>query len=277
MAVFFNDQYLDTEDALLKGTDLSIQRGYAIFDFLRTVHAQPLFLHDYLDRFFHSAAAMHLSLDKTKEELIAITYELLKQSAHREAGIRFLLTGGYSPDSFSPGTPNLIITCKKLIPVSAEKFEKGISIITYDHQRELPHIKTTNYLMAVWLQPLLKEKQAEDVLYYHNNYLTEFPRGNLFIVTKEGTLVTPAHNILHGITRKNIINLAKDFLRVEERDITSGELVQAGEAFYTSTTKRILPVIKVDNKIIGTGKPGKITRDLYQRFLLREQSSVISV
>ncbi|MEI9912277.1 MAG: aminotransferase class IV [Bacteroidota bacterium] len=162
-------------------------------------------------------------------------------------------------------TPNLIITCNPAKTATADDFEKGYSVITYEHQRQLPHIKSINYLVAVWLQPLLKEKGADDVLYHYNNIITEFPRSNVFIVTADNILVTPARNILYGITRKHVLSLAAGYLPVEERDITLPELMNATEVFLTSTTKKIIPVLHIDNNTIGNGKPGPVTRELYRQ------------
>ncbi|MBS4064337.1 MAG: aminotransferase class IV, partial [Chitinophagaceae bacterium] len=144
-------------------------------------------------------------------------------------------------------------------------------IITYDHQRELPHIKSINYLMAVWLHPLLEQKKADDVLYHHNNIITEFPRANVFVVTNENKLVTPAHNMLKGITRKFVLEQAATFMEVEERDILVDELIDASEIFLTSTTKRVIPVLKVNDHILGNGKPGSVVSQLWQRFISLEQ------
>ncbi len=264
MAVFLNDQFLENKDASLNIMDLSIQRGYAAFDYLRTVNGEPLFLADHLDRFYASAEAMRLPLSKTKEELTGVINELIKMSSISQAGIRLILTGGYSPDAYNPAEPNLLITCNPQTLPSAEDVKKGVSIITFEYQRDLPQVKNINYMMAVWLQPMLREKKADDVLYYQNNMLTEFPRANLFIVTKENVLVTPAENILLGVTRKKLIKLA-------ERNISKEELYNSSEAFMSSTTKRILPIIKADGKEIGDGHPGKITKEFYKKFLSLEK------
>lgn len=271
MAVFLNDQFLENAAASLNIADLSIQRGYAAFDYLRTVNSQPLFLDDHLERFSRSAEAMRLPLSKTKEELTAIINELVKQSSLSQAGIRLILTGGYSPDAYNTTIPNLLITCNPQVLPSEADFKKGISIITYEYQRDLPQVKNINYMMAVWLQPVLKEKKAEDVLYFSNNIVTEFPRANLFIVTKEKILVTPSENILLGVTRKKLIELAKDFITVEERNILKEELLHASEVFMCSTTKRILPIIKVDSIQIANGSPGDVTKKLYRQLLQLEQ------
>jgi len=274
MAVYFNNQFLQDEEAMLHVSDLSIQRGYGVFDFLRAVKDVPLFMADHLERFKASAAGMHLPLDKSLDELGKIIKELLRISLFPETGVRLMLTGGYSSNSYSFSTPNLVITCFPIKAATATDFERGLKIITYEHQRELPHIKSINYLMAVWLQPLIAEKQVDDVLYYKNNIITECPRSNLFIVTKDNKLVTPAHNILKGITRSKVLQLATSIMEVEERDIQLKELLDAAEVFLTSTTKKILPVLSVDGSAIGNALPGPVTKNLYERFIEREREFV---
>ena len=182
-----------------------------------------------------------------------------------------MLTGGYSADSYHIAEPNLVITCNPVKTASQIDFEKGFSIITYEHQRELPSVKSINYLMAVWLQPLLKENSADDLLYYKNNIITEFPRSNVFIVTPDNKLATPGRNVLKGITRKNILSLAQE-MPVQERDITVDELLNAPEVFLTATTKKIIPVLKINDCIISNGKPGPVTSKLYNKFLELEKS-----
>jgi D-alanine transaminase/branched-chain amino acid aminotransferase len=272
MAVYFNDQFVTYEEALLHVSDLSIQRGFGVFDFFRTINGRPLFLQDHLHRFYASAQALHLPVRYTQEQLSDIIHELIQRSAIAEAGIRITLTGGYSPNGYTIANPNLIITCNPVTTATPQDVEKGYRLITYEHQRELPHIKSINYLMAVWLQPLIKQHQADDVLYVHNNSITELPRSNIFIVTKENTLVTPAHNMLRGITRQHILQLATTTMSVEERNITVEELLAASEVFISSTTKKILPVLHVNGTTIGNGQPGTITKNLYQQFIALEQA-----
>jgi D-alanine transaminase/branched-chain amino acid aminotransferase len=270
--VFLNDTFIAAENAKLHVADLSLQRGYAVFDFFRTVNGRPLFIDDHLERFFSSAAAMHLPVNKTKDELIRIVQQLVQQSSLSEVGIRLMLTGGLSPDTYTPASPNLLITCSPMKTATAADFESGYSVITYEHQRELPYIKSINYLTAVWLHPLLREKNADDVLYHNNGIITEFPRSNVFIVTKEKKLLTPARNMLKGITRKQVLSLAADELVTEERDIHLEEVFDAAEIFLTSTSKKLMPVVRIDNQVIGDGKPGVITKELYQRFLEKERN-----
>lgn len=271
MHAYLNNRFVQGSDAVLHVSDLSLQRAYGLFDFFRTLKGKPLFMEQHLQRFYNSAAAMHLEVPHTKEELTAIILQLIKEAALEQAGVRLLLTGGYSADGYHTAAPNLVITCNPVHTSTHEQFEKGFSVITYEHQRELPHIKSINYLMAVWLHPLLKEKQADDVLYHHNNRITEFPRANVFVVTKENKLITPAQNMLHGITRRFVLQQAASFMEVEERTVLVEEVYDAAEVFLTSTTKRVMPVLKIDDKQIGNGRPGSVTRDLYHRFVELEQ------
>lgn len=182
-----------------------------------------------------------------------------------------MLTGGYSTDSYHPAAPNLLITCNPVKTATVNDFEKGLSVITYEHQRQLPHIKSINYLMAVWLQPLLQEKQADDMLYYNKESITEFPRSNVFIVTADNKLITPARNMLYGITRKNVVELAAEIMPVEERNIPLDELLHASEVFLTATTRKIIPVIKINDQPVGNAKPGPVTARLFERFLELEK------
>lgn len=182
-----------------------------------------------------------------------------------------ILTGGYSADSFEPALPNFIILQQPLQLPTKEKFHKGISIILHEYMRDLPEIKSTNYLMAIWLRDKVKQQKADEVLYVKDNVALEFPRANVFAVTKAGTVVTPEENVLNGITRMMVLQLAEKKYTVEKRPLTVEELYNAAEVFLTSTTRRILPVLKINDQIISEGKPGAITLNLYNSFLRFEE------
>lgn len=267
MLVYCNHQFTEAANAVLPLCDLSIQRGYGVFDFFRTVNYQPLFIDDYLDRFFNSANDLHLHPSYDKEEIKAIIYQLINLNRVPDCGIKIILTGGCSTDGYTVGdTPNLIITQQQIPAIDNNLFNIGVKVITHEHQRELPHIKSINYLMGVWLQQKVREQQAVDVLYYTQGFVTEFPRANIFMVTNNNTIVTPCTNILHGITRKKVLQLAAKKYVVEQREVGINEIKNAAEVFMTSTTKRILPVGQVDDTIINDGKAGPVTTILNQAF-----------
>jgi branched-chain amino acid aminotransferase len=272
MFAFINNKFLEEKDAQLQVGDLAIQRGYGVFDYFRTRNYVPLFLADYLERFFKSARGLRLELPYAKDEITKIVDELIKKNNIPEAGFRIILTGGYSPDNFHPSTSNLIVLQQLVTLPTKQKFDKGLKIILHEYMRDLPGIKSINYLMGIYLQHKIQQQNADDVLYYKEDAILEFPRSNVFIVTQEQTVVTPSENVLHGITRMKVIELAHKHYKVEERPVSVMELKQAAEVFLTSTTKRILPVLQVDDLIIGNGKPGEVTRNLYNKFLEFEET-----
>jgi D-alanine transaminase/branched-chain amino acid aminotransferase len=184
-----------------------------------------------------------------------------------ESGIKLTLTGGDSSDGFSLGEPNLIITQSLLPSYQAMGNSTGIKIVTYQHQRQMPGVKSIDYLMAVWLQPYIKEQNAQDVLYHSNNLITECPRANIFIVTKQDEVLTPAINILHGIIRSKVLGLNAPFA-IAEAPVTLDDVYNAKEIFVTSTTKNILPVVQVDSHVVGDGSPGKITQKIAESLLM---------
>jgi branched-chain amino acid aminotransferase len=268
--VIVHDDLVPAGLASLLISDLSIQRGYGIFDFFKSLNHTPIFIDEHLDRFFHSARQLRLTVAKTREELLALINTLQQKNNIPDSGIRIMLTGGYSPDGYTLVKPNLVISQYPLqVPIS-EAFQKSVRLITYPHQRQMPETKTIDYLMAIWLQPHIRENGADDVLYHNDGVLSECPRSNFFIVTAGDVLVTPARHILKGIIRGKVLELARRQFKTEERDIGLEELLTAKEAFITSTTKHILPVVRIDDKAIGRGLPGEGEPGPVSRWLNQE-------
>lgn len=259
MYSFLNNQFFPADKTFIHISDLATQRGYGIFDFLKTINGKPLFFDDYMDRFYRSAAFMRLPVSLSRQDLESVIFELIDKNGLTDSGIKLILTGGNSSDGYEPATPNLIITQHSLALPSLEYVEKGIKIITHEYVRDLPQVKSINYMMGVWLQRAVKEQQAADVLYYQNGQVSEFPRCNLFIVKEDESVATPADRVLHGITRKNILSLSGKPYVVKEESVTLQQVLTAKEVFLTSTTKRIVPIVKVNDIIIGNGRPGDVT------------------
>lgn len=263
-----NGEFLLKDEAKILISDLSIQRGFGIFDYFRTNNFQPIFLEDHLDRFFYSASQMGLEAGCSREELLQLIVKLIEKNQIPNSGIRITLTGGYSEDGYSIAKPNLIIT-QSSFSFNKENFNKGIRLITYHHQRQLPQVKSIDYLMAIYLQPFLKEKNAEDLLYFDSNEIRECPRSNFFAVTEKDEVITPARNILKGITRKKILEFSG--FNTKEVPIYLDDLLIIKEAFITSTTKNILPVIEINGKPVGNGKPGAISQKIYEKMLVLKE------
>jgi len=262
--IIVNDDFLPAAAASVLITDLAIQRGYGIFDFFKTIDGQLLFIDDHLDRFFHSAAEMHLPIHKSRAELEAMLLTLMEKNGMTDSGIRITLTGGYSPDGYTLAEPNMIIAQSAF--TNPEFNSKGIKLMTHEHQRQLSHVKTLDYLMAIRLQPLLKQQGADDILYHYNGIVKECPRANFFIVTKDNEVLTTANGILKGVVRKQLLKMSNSGFSISEKDISLEDLRQCKEAFITSSTKNILPVTAIDGQIIGDGAAGEVTTALAEKF-----------
>ena len=265
---FLNGKIVKAEKAFLHITDLALLRGFGIFDFCRTQNRQPLLIDKYLNRFFNSAKCLDLEIPYSKEFIKDSIFLLLKKNGIVESGIRMVLTGGYTENGYTPGDPNFFILIEKINFPDTSFYKDGIDLIFHEHQRELSHIKSINYLTPISIRKKIKKANAYDVLYHSNGKVLEVSRSNIFIV-KDNIVITPRENVLQGITRATVIQLAAEDFNIEERDISIEELYQADEIFMTGTTKRVLPVRKIDDHVFINGKPGRVTqtlKSLYQDF-----------
>jgi len=216
---------------------------------------------------------MHLPVELSRNELNELLLELIAKNGVADSGIRITLTGGYSPDGYAIAQPNMIITQQAMVLRKSIDMD-GISLITHPHQRQLSHAKTLDYLMAVWLQPKIKDHGADDVLYHSNGIVAECPRANFYIVTGDGKLVTTRNNVLKGVIRKHVLEIAAQQQLLEDRDITTDDLLNCSEAFITSSTKNILPVTKIDGRSIGNGQAGPVSIALYVELLKRINAQI---
>lgn len=272
LTCYYNGRFLPLQETGVPVTDLIVQRGYGIFDFLRISQHVPLFCMDHLDRFFRSANEMRLPLQQTKAEIMSVIMQLIEKNALADSGMRILLTGGESPDGYQVIQPGLVMIQQAMAAPPDQIMEQGYKLATYGHQRQLPHVKTTDYLMAIWLQPWMKDQGADDILYTADGVVSECPRSNFFLVTDAGTIVTPGRNILKGITRKHVLDIAINHgLQVEERDITMDDIIHAREAFITSSTKRIIPVMGINDISYSRFIPASVTGQLYDLLLQKEK------
>ncbi|PHN01212.1 aminotransferase class IV [Flavilitoribacter nigricans] len=261
-----NGKLTEVARASLQVSDLAILRGFGIFDYFLVKKHQPLFLADYLDRFYNSAEKLGLSVPVERSEMTRLIRELIAANGLEDAGIRLVMTGGYAADSYTPVAPNLIIMQHEFKAPPAWQYDQGIRLMAYDHQRELPEIKSINYLTGIRLQPTLKAQQADYLLYHDQGVIRESDRSNFFGLTDDGILVTPDDKILRGITRKQILQLAADIVPVEEREMGMDEIPRLKEAFLTSSTKGVMPVVQIDDQPIGDGRPGDLTYKLGELF-----------
>lgn len=183
-----------------------------------------------------------------------------------DCGIKVILTGGYSTTGFSPGKPNILMMASPIPSYPEHYYTKGIKLMAYQYTRETPYTKTTNYLVPIQIRKEIEEAEAMDVLYHDGQYISESARSNFFIFNHDDVLITPDINALRGITRKQVLEVAKQHFEVEIRPLSLKETMNAKEAFMTSTTKEILPVRQVDFWRINKSIIGNNTRKLMKLF-----------
>lgn len=259
------------ENAGVPVGDLLVQRGYGIFDYLRVSNNKPLFIEAHLDRLFNSAEIMRLSIALSKEEIKKIVAELIQKNNIPFSGIRLIIAGGDAPDGYTITKPHLIIIQQPLEAPPSQMATKGIQLVSHFYQRQLAEVKTTDYLMAIHLQAWMKSQGGNDILYYNNESVSECPRSNIFMVSQDNTIVTPARNMLKGITRKNIIAVAEaHHLKLEQRDISLAEMKKAKEVFITSSTKRIIPVSRLDEQNFSLDGSNSLTAQIFDHLLALE-------
>jgi D-amino acid aminotransferase len=265
---YFNGKIIESKKASLPINDIGVIRGYSIFDYFRTYNGKPFRLKDYYNRFKKSAKSIGFEIPVSQDQLDKILKQLLKKNDDKESAFRLVLTGGVSGDSMTLDSKgNFYIIAEKTPERDEELFKKGGKLITSEYQRQIPESKTASYIQAVKLQPKKKKAGASEILYYHNGKVLECSTSNIFII-KNGVLKTPVDNVLHGITRKTVIELArKAGFKVVEGDVKMSELWDADEVLITSSGKAIvLPITKIDSKKIANGKVGPISDYLINSF-----------
>jgi len=268
---FAQNQISLLESAGVPVGDLLVQRGYGIFDYLRVSNNKPLFIEAHLDRLFNSAEIMRLIIPQSKEEINKIVADLIEKNNIPFSGIRLIIAGGDAPDGYTITKPHLIIIQQPLEAPPAQMASKGIHLVSHFYQRQLAEVKTTDYLMAIHLQPWMKSVGGDDILYYNNDSVSECPRSNIFMVSQDNTIVTPSRNMLKGITRKNIIAVAEaHHLKLEQRDISLAEMKQAKEVFITSSTKRIIPVSGLDEQNFSLEGSNSLSAQIFDHLLALE-------
>lgn len=268
---FAQNQISLLENAGVPVGDLLVQRGYGIFDYLRVANNKPLFIEDHLDRLFNSAKMMRLNIAQSKEDLKKMVAELIDKNNIPFSGIRLIIAGGDAPDGYTISAPHLIIIQQPLDAPATQISAKGIHLVSHFYQRQLAEVKTTDYLMAIHLQAWMKRVGGDDILYYNNDSVSECPRSNIFMVSQDNTIVTPAKNMLKGITRKNIITVAQaNGLKIEQRNISLSEMKKAKEVFISSSTKRIIPVSGLDEQKFSLEGPNSLSAQIFDYLLALE-------
>lgn len=269
--VYLNGEILPLEQAAISPLDIGLLRGYAVFDLLRTVGGRPFLLAEHLHRLRASADELDLRVPATDGRIAEAIDELLRLNGHGEGGgeatVRLVLTGGVSEDgmTFNPDTPTFFILTHELHEPPDELYENGGKLLTKEHGREVPAAKTTNYLTMLRHRPQAAEEGALDLLYHAGGTVSEAASASFYIV-KGRTIMAPSTDVLHGTIGSFVLDTARDTYDVLFGEFTIDDACEADEAFLTSTTRGIVPIVQLDDRPVGDGTVGTVTRDLMARF-----------
>src|SRR5205807_6424993 len=265
---YIGGRWSHPNEATISINDTAILRAYSVFESLRTYDRRPFHLDAHLTRLYRSAQLIDLDIPYSREQITTIVREVIERNTYKHATIRIFVTGGETEDSILPsGKPVLIVLITPLGERDMQRFANGSRVITTHLQRIMPEAKTNNYVAAVRALKEAARRNASDALFVNEQgHVLEATRSNFFIFRGD-TLVTPHAGILIGITRNVVLDLARGRFPIEERPILLDELPQADEAFITSSSREIVPVVQIDDLVIGNGKPGRRTYELEQRFI----------
>jgi branched-chain amino acid aminotransferase len=273
MKVYIDGKFYDERDAKVSVFDHGLLYGDGIFEGIRAYNGRVFRLKEHIDRLFYSAKAILLTIPMSHAEIMKAVVESCRANNLREGYIRLLVTRGVGTLGLNPNrckNPSVIVIADKIQLYPEELYERGMEIVTVPTVRNLhsavnPAIKSLNYLNNILAKIEANNSGCEEaVMLNADGYVAECTGDNIFIV-KEGRLLTPplSAGALYGITRSTVIELARKLnVEVSEPNLTRYDLFNADECFLTGTGAEIVPVVKIDGRVIGDGKPGKLTRQL---------------
>jgi len=277
MKVFIDGKYYDELDAKISVFDHGLLYGDGVFEGIRAYNRRVFKLKDHIDRLFNSARAILLEIPMSPEEVTNAVLEACRENKIRNGYIRLVVTRGRGTLGLNPKSckrPSVIVIADKIQLYPPEFYQRGLDIITVPTTRNLhsalnPAIKSLNYLNNILAKIEANNGRCEEaVMLNAEGFVAECTGDNLFIV-KNGELFTPplSAGALYGITRQTVIELAGEAgLKVSEPNLTRYDLFNADECFLVGTGAELIPVVNIDVRVIGTGKPGPITRRLEEDY-----------
>src|SRR4051812_602422 len=275
--IYISGKFHPQEDAKISVFDHGLLYGDGIFEGLRAYGGKVFRLREHIERLYESAKAIWLEIPLSQEKMRDAVNESVRINNIQDGYIRLVVTRGAGTLGLDPNrcsNPQVIIIADAISLYPRELYDNGLEIVTVSVQRTHPaalnpRIKSLNYLNNILAK--IEGLQAgciEALMLNHKGEVAECTGDNVFLV-RNGVLFTPPleAGILEGVTRDAVIEIAQDAdIEVRAVPITKHDVYIADECFLTGTAAEIVPVVKVDSRTIGTGKPGPVTRDLEKRF-----------
>ena len=277
LKIYISGKFYAKEDAKISVYDHGLLYGDGIFEGLRSYGGKVFRLQEHLVRLYESAKAIWLTIPISIEQMTKDVNETLKVNNLSDAYIRLVVTRGSGSLGLDPNRtsdPQVIIIADKITLYPPEFYEKGLDIITAstirNHPAALsPRIKSLNYLNNILAKiEGLRAGCIEALMLNSKGEVAECTGDNIFLVRHKQLLTPPIDaGILEGVTREAVIEAARAAgMEVREIPLTRHDVYVADEVFLTGTAAEVIPVVKIDNRAIGNGEPGPVTRDLMKRF-----------
>ena len=277
MKIFIDGEYFDENNARISVFDHGLLYGDGVFEGIRAYNNRVFKLKEHIDRLFYSAKAILLTLPMSHADICKAVVETCRANNLREGYIRLLVTRGVGGLGLNPNKckrPSVIVIADKIQLYPPEYYQQGLTIITVPTTRNLhsalnPAIKSLNYLNNILAKIEANNGGCEEAIMLNaEGYVSECTGDNIFLV-KGNELLTPplSAGALYGITRGVVMDLARQSgLLVSEPNLTRYDVFNADECFLTGTGAEVVPVVKVDGRVIGSGTPGPKTKELVQKY-----------
>lgn len=262
---FLNGSLVTEDQLLISPRDLGFTRGYAVFDFLRTYGGRPFKLREHIDRLYNSARVIGLQIPWSKAQIETWIAETLTANEPGEKFIKIIVSGGVSDSMLPGGKPTIIILCDPAVQYPAGLYEQGIKLIAVKHGRTDPEAKSNSYIEGVKQMQRAHVTGAAEPLYYSDEQVFEGSNSNVFAVIN-GELLTPKTDVLQGITRAVLLDILQLDIPVKVQDFTLEQLLGASEVFLSASGKEITPVTSIDDRQIGDGVVGDVTKEVMRQF-----------
>ena len=265
---YVNGEFVEDEQAKISVNDLSVLRGFGVFDFLRTYNGIPFHLEEHLHRLQRSARLIGLELPHPTTRIKEIVQETLARNNKKESNIRLVVTGGLSSDGITPGdNPQLLVMVTDVKQMPATWYSDGAKVITSHVERFMPGAKSINYIPAILCQNEARSQQAIEAVYVNRDgYMLEGTTSNLFAFIDDTLVTPPCNRVLPGITRQVALDLAGKEFPVVERYLHKDEVRLLDEVFISSSIREIVPIVAIDAIRIGNGQPGHRTKKIMDLF-----------
>jgi branched-chain amino acid aminotransferase len=277
MKIFINGKYFTEKTATVSVFDHGLLYGDGIFEGIRAYNGRVFKLKEHIERLYHSAKALLLEIPMTPEAMMKAVVETCRKNRLRDCYIRLLVTRGPGSLGLNPNrckNPQVIIIADKIQLYPPVMYSRGLDIVTVPTTRNLtnavnPAIKSLNYLNNILAKIEANNAGVEEaVMLNAQGFVAECTGDNIFIIKGDELLTPPlSAGALYGITRGVVMELGRAAgLRVREADLTRYDLFIADECFLTGTGAELIPAVKIDGRVIGDGKPGKVTKQLVRAY-----------